>query len=187
MLTSTKCKTDKALCSFGCPVTLRYITPDELTCENLGYPEVTCTDPESVMMEIQPYQAGAGEMSSCEVNGITVDIKFKFWYEPDPLHLVTPNSKFVSNGFNAADIFGTKAIVHYLGCDFIVWDLMNWTGGCFNHETSDCEPVADDCGKITLQSGVLIPFAECFGNKDTTPKDEDYFIEDVTQWERVDS
>lgn len=181
---TTTCKPKTIDCTLGCPAQIRYEVPSEWTCDDNGIPQIDCTDWADVLMEIQPYQAGSGEKSSCSVEGIKVDIGYQFWYEPqDNLHLVTPNSKFKAPNFDASLLFGTKSIVKFMGCDWLVWDLKNWLNGCAL-PSKQCEDEPEDpCEKITMQTGMLVPYAEC--KKDVKPTEPEYCDEINSGWVKV--
>ena len=172
-------------CETGCPVELRYEVPNDWNCDNNGIPETECTDWVKVLMEVQTYQSGTGEMSSCDVNGINVNIAYKFWYEPQLLqngnfHLTTPNSLFKSDTFDAS-LLKSKTLIKYLGQEYLVWDLKNWIGGCYDdtreamgEEIHSCEEPTSYCGLITLQEGMLVPYKDC--KRDTLPSEPEQCI-----------
>ena len=190
MQTSIKPKSSVPTCAIGCPAEIRYELSADWDCTNNGMPDINCTDWVKVLLEVQPYQAGTGERSSCSVEGISVDIAYRFWFEPqDNYHLVTPNSSFATNTFDAALLGDAKSIVKWLGQEWLVWELQNWVGGCFNDTreemgipVSPCEEPTSNCGIITIQTGLLVPYAAC--KKDTIPSEPEYCPDD-SGWVKV--
>ena len=169
---------DQEACEFGCPVPVKRILKSgwDQICQT-GRLETNCTDSVELIVEIQ---AGtddkSGERVSCQVNGITLEAEYEFWYTPqNNVHFTTPRSKFISNTFDATVFYGGWTIIEYLGEDWVVVQLKNETGAC-----------GDVCGDIVCQSGMLVKFKDCFSYKDTEDKaDDEFAIEDATQWEEV--
>ena len=189
MKTSVKPQPVVPTCTIGCPAEIRYELASEADCSNTGMPDINCTDWVKVLIEIQPFESMKGENSSCSVEGINVDIVHRFWFEPqNNYHLITPNSKFISSTFDAQLLGNAKCIVRWLGTEWLVWDLKNWISGCYNDTREEmgipvqvCEEPVSNCGLISLQTGVLVPYAAC--KKDTIPADPEYLESDG--WSRV--
>jgi len=169
---------DQADCEFGCPVQVKRILKsgwDDI-CET-GRLETNCTDPVELIVEIQTLDMSqAGEVVTCQVNGIEVQFMYSFWYTPqNNFHFTTPKSQFMSNTFDASVFYGGFTVIEYLGEDWVVVQLQN--------ETSSC---GDTCGEIICQRGKLVKFKDCYIYKDTEDKaDDEFAIQDLTQWEEI--
>lgn len=157
---------------------LQYTIPNQDCCDNFGHcavlhryenPVTDCVQADrgcattfDIKIEIQPFSGqNFSEKLEASKMGHMSKVMYKFFYKPDhpdnlaanggsPLYLVTSESKFILDGFDAKTIVHSD-VIEWLGEKFMIFSMSNWGG-----ETC----ITDGCDKIDHQSGLLCFFKD---------------------------